>query len=119
MWRAVRSYHPLSLDVVHLADNIIAFSFFLRYKKGLPLSCYPLRNGMVLPPGAVLPSSVVVPPGMNIITQPLKPPTTDLVSSGGSGGQDGQNVPAGAVPCMTATQTTVLPVQPVAAEEGA
>jgi hypothetical protein len=47
----------------------------VRYKKGLPLSCYPLRNGMVLPPGAVLPPSVIVPPGMNIITQPLNPTT--------------------------------------------
>ena len=46
----------------------------VRYKKGLPLSCYPLRNGMVLPPGAVLPPSVIVPPGMNIVLQPLKQP---------------------------------------------
>ena len=44
-----------------------------RFKKGLPLSCYPLRNGMVLPPGATLPPSVIVPPGMNIIIQPLQP----------------------------------------------
>ena len=43
----------------------------VRYKKGLPLNCWPLREGMVLPPGAVLPPSVQVPPGLNIITQPL------------------------------------------------
>lgn len=44
----------------------------VRYKKGLPLSCWPLRNGMVLPPGAELPPNVVVPQGMTIVTQPAK-----------------------------------------------
>ncbi len=43
----------------------------VRYKKGLPLNCWPLREGLVLPPGAVLPSTVQVPAGINIITQPL------------------------------------------------
>jgi hypothetical protein len=45
----------------------------VRYKKGLPLACWPLRNGMVLPPGAELPPSVVVPEGITIVTQPAKP----------------------------------------------
>ena len=43
----------------------------VRYKKGLPLNCWPLREGMVLPPGAEIPSSVQVPAGLNIVTQPL------------------------------------------------
>lgn len=44
----------------------------VRYKKGLPLGCWPLRNGMVLPPGAELPPNVIVPEGMTIVTQPAK-----------------------------------------------
>lgn len=44
----------------------------VRYKKGLPLNCWPLKDGMVLPPGAVLPPGVQVPEGMNIITQTLE-----------------------------------------------
>lgn len=44
----------------------------VRYKKGLPLSCWPLRNGMILPPGAELPPNVIVPEGMTIVTQPAK-----------------------------------------------
>lgn len=43
----------------------------VRYKKGLPLNCWPIRDGMVLPPGAVLPPTVCVPPGINIITSAL------------------------------------------------
>jgi hypothetical protein len=42
----------------------------VRAKKGLPLNCWPIREGMVLPPGAVLPPGVHVPEGMTIITQP-------------------------------------------------
>ena len=30
----------------------------VRYKKGLPLNCWPLRDGMTLPAGAELPQSV-------------------------------------------------------------
>jgi hypothetical protein len=44
----------------------------VRYKKGLPLHCWPLREGLVLPPGAVLPAHVQVPAGMTIITQPAE-----------------------------------------------
>ena len=42
----------------------------VRYKKGLPLSCWPLRNGLILPPGAELPPNIVIPEGMTIVTQP-------------------------------------------------
>ncbi|KAI8108815.1 hypothetical protein M9435_005232 [Picochlorum sp. BPE23] len=44
----------------------------VRYKKGLPLSCWPLRNGMILPPGAELPPNIIVPEGMTIVTQPAR-----------------------------------------------
>lgn len=42
----------------------------VRYKKGLPLTCWPLRDGMILPQGAVLPAGIHIPPGINIIMQP-------------------------------------------------
>jgi hypothetical protein len=42
----------------------------VRYKKGLPLTCWPLRDGLVLPPGAVLPAHIAVPDGWRIVTQP-------------------------------------------------
>ncbi|RMZ56412.1 hypothetical protein APUTEX25_004635, partial [Auxenochlorella protothecoides] len=38
----------------------------VRFKKGLPLNCWPLRDGMVLPPGATLPPGLEVPEGMRI-----------------------------------------------------
>lgn len=41
----------------------------VRYKKGLPLNCWPLRDGMELP--APLPSSVVVPPGVRIVVRDM------------------------------------------------
>ena len=67
------------------------------FKKGLPLSCYPLRNGMVLPPGATLPPSVVVPPGMNIIIQPLNP-STGVSGSLVAGGAESHPLFAGGYP---------------------
>lgn len=42
----------------------------VRFKKGLPLNCWPLRDGMVLPQGAHLPSGFSVPQGINIVVQP-------------------------------------------------
>jgi hypothetical protein len=42
----------------------------VRYKKGLPLNCWPLRDGMVFPQGAQLPSGFSVPEGINIVVQP-------------------------------------------------
>jgi len=85
----------------------------VRYKKGLPLSCYPLRNGMVLPPGAVLPPSVIVPPGMNIVLQPLgpaNPPPTETNVAGDA------TMASGAGVTSEVEATDVAVVQVVAAE---
>lgn len=39
----------------------------VRFKKGLPLNCWPIRDRMRLPVGAVLPPDVVVPEGITIL----------------------------------------------------
>lgn len=39
----------------------------VRFKKGLPLNCWPIRDRMRLPVGAVLPPEVVIPEGITIL----------------------------------------------------